>query len=63
MCSSAQSCLTLRDPMNYSPPGSSMEFPRQDYWSGLPLPSPAKCRVRTNNLNTNKIFYILVTSL
>ena len=35
----AQSCLTLRDPMDCSPPGS-MGFSTQDYWSGLPLPSP-----------------------
>ena len=27
--------------MNYSPPGSlSMGFSRQEYWSGLPFPSP-----------------------
>ena len=32
----AQSCLTLCDPMD--PP--SMEFSRQEYWSGLPFPSP-----------------------
>ena len=38
----AQSCLTLRDPMDCSPPGSclSMGFSRQEYWSGLPCPSP-----------------------
>ena len=30
-----QSCLTLCNPMDYSPPGSSiMEFSRQEYWSG-----------------------------
>ena len=38
----AQSCPTLRDPMNCSlyqaPP--SMGFSRQEYWSGVPLPSP-----------------------
>ena len=36
----AQSCPTLSDPMDCSPPGSflSMEFPRQEYWSGLPCP-------------------------
>ena len=37
----AQSCLTLCDPMYCSlkaPP--SMEFSRQEYWSGLPFPSP-----------------------
>ena len=33
----AQSCVTLCNPMNCSPPG----FSRQEYWSGLPFPSPA----------------------
>ena len=36
-----QSCLTLHDPMDSSqqaPP--SMGFSRQEYWSGVPLPSP-----------------------
>ena len=35
-----QFCLTLCDPMNCSPPGSSlsMGFSRQEYWSGLPCP-------------------------
>ena len=37
----AQSCPTLCDPMDCSPPGSSiMEFSRQEYWSMLPFPSP-----------------------
>ena len=37
----AQSCLTLCDPVDCSPPGSSLHgFSRQDYWSGLPFPSP-----------------------
>ena len=44
----AQSCPTLSDPMDCSLPGSSaaayqapppMGFSRQEYWSGLPLPS------------------------
>ena len=27
--------------MDYNPPGSSVHgFPRQEYWSGLPFPSP-----------------------
>ena len=34
-----QSCLTLCDPMDYSPPGS-IGFPRQIYWNGWPFPSP-----------------------
>ena len=34
-------CLTLSDPMDCSPPGSSVHgFSRQEYWSGVPLPSP-----------------------
>ena len=37
----SQSCLTRNDPMDCSPPGSSIHgFSRQEYWSGLPLPSP-----------------------
>ena len=33
--------LTLCDPMDCSPPGSYvLEFSRQEYWSGLPLPPP-----------------------
>ena len=36
----AQSCLTLGDPMDCSPPAPpSMGFYRQEYWSGLPFPS------------------------
>ena len=46
-----QSCLTLFDAMGCSPPGSSVHrilfffvfpivFSRQEYWSGLPFPSP-----------------------
>ena len=36
---SFQSCLTLCNPMDCSPPGS-LAFSRQEYWSGLPCPSP-----------------------
>ena len=36
---SLQLCLTLCDPMDSSPPGSSVHR-RQEYWSGLPFPSP-----------------------
>ena len=36
-----QSCPTLCDPIDSSPPGSlSMGFSRQEYWNGLPSPSP-----------------------
>ena len=38
---SAQLCLTLCDPVDCSPPAPlSMGFPRQEYWSGLPFPTP-----------------------
>ena len=37
----AQSRLTLWNPMDYKPPGSSaMAFSRQEYQSGLLFPSP-----------------------
>ena len=40
---SLQSCPTLCNPMDSSPPGSSvMGFSKQEYWSGLPCPSPQK---------------------
>ena len=35
---SLQSCPTLCDPIDGSPPGSSV--PRQEHWSGLPFPFP-----------------------
>ena len=38
---SLQSCLSLWDPMDCSPPASSfVGFSRQEYWSGLPCPPP-----------------------
>ena len=40
---SLQSCLTLCDLIDSSPPGSpfpSLAFSRQEYWSRLPFPSP-----------------------
>ena len=38
----AQSCLTLCDPMDYIAHQAPlpMRFSRQEYWSGLPFPSP-----------------------
>ena len=40
-CVVAQSCPTLCDPMDCSLRGPlSMGFSRQEYWSGLPFPSP-----------------------
>ena len=38
---SLQSCPTLCDPRDGSPPGfPSLGFSRQEHWSGLPFPSP-----------------------
>ena len=38
---SLQSCLTLCDPIDGSPPGPpSLGFSTQEYWSGSPFPSP-----------------------
>ena len=40
---SLQSCPTLCDPRDGSPPGSpSLRFSRQEHWSGLPFPSPMR---------------------
>ena len=36
----ALSCLTLCDPVDCRPSGSSVEFSRQEYCSGSPFPSP-----------------------
>ena len=41
VCSVAQSCLTVWDSMDCSPPGFSVHgFFRQEYWSGFPFPPP-----------------------
>ena len=38
---SLQSCPTLCNPIDGSPPGfPSLGFSRQEHWSGLPFPSP-----------------------
>ena len=38
---SLQSCPTLCNPIDGSPPGTlSLGFSRQEHWSGLPFPSP-----------------------
>ena len=40
---SIQSCLTLCDPVDCSPPAPlSLGFSRQEHWSGLPFPSPVR---------------------
>ena len=53
---SPQSCPTLRDPMDSSPPGSSvMGFSRQEYWIGLPFPSPIQTSRGTSNSTHHKV--------
>ena len=45
-----QSCPTLLDPMDCSlrQAPSSMGFSRREYWSGMPLPSPVPCSVKSS---------------
>ena len=38
LCLVVQSCTTLCDPLDQIPP--SKGFSEQEYWSGLPFPSP-----------------------
>ena len=41
VCVCAQLCLTLCSSMDCNQPGSSvLEFPRWEYWRGLPFPTP-----------------------
>ena len=48
----AQSCLTLCNRIAIACQAPlSMEFSRQEYWSGLPFPSPKENRV---NMNTER---------
>ena len=48
----AQSCPTLSNPMDCSLQApSSMGFSRQEYWSGVPLPSPISTIKIVNNLH------------
>ena len=61
----AQSCLTLSDPMDCSLPGSSlpMGFSRQEYWSGLPLPSPLLSpRVCSNSCPSSRWGHLTTSS-
>ena len=56
---SLQSCQTLCDPIDGSPPGSpDPGFSRQEHWSGLPFPSPQVC---LNLVILKDILEILIT--
>ena len=41
-CLVTKLCLTLCNPMDYSPTDCSVWFPREEHWSGLPHPSPGE---------------------
>ena len=46
-----QLCLTLCDPMDCSPPGSSVQgYSRQDFWSGLPCSPLGDLPTQRSNL-------------
>ena len=52
----AQSCPTLRDPMDCSLPGSSVHgIFLQEYWNGVPLPSPSMLHTDSQILRKNSI--------
>ena len=63
VCSVAQSCPTLSDPMDCNLPGSSVHgISWQEYWSGLPFPPPkdlpiANTVMYETNVNTVKQLY------
>ena len=47
---SLQSCPTLCDPIDSSPPGSPVPlgFSRQEHWSGLPFPREGQIKRKYN---------------
>ena len=52
----AQSCPTLRDPMDCSLPGSSIHgISRQEYWSRLPFPSPGNTAQSGGEMTTSEL--------
>ena len=59
----AQWCPTLCDPMNCSMPDSlSTDFSRQEYWGGLPFPTPGDLPTQGSNsglLHCGQILYHL----
>ena len=63
-CFVTQPCLTLCDPVDCSPPGSSvLEISQAKYWSGLPYPPPggyARLRDRTWVSCTACLFFTIL---
>ena len=52
----AQSCPTLRDPVDCSLPGS-MGFPRQGYWNGQPFPLPGRSSQSRDRTRVSYVFH------
>ena len=64
MCSVTQLCQTLCGPMDYNLPDPlSMEFSRQESWSGLPLPTLGIIPTQGSNLCLLSLLYWEVDSL
>ena len=61
---SLQSCLTLRDPIDSSPQAPlSLRFPRQEYWSGLPFPSPTIGLYIKPNFGWGRVVHLCVVNV
>ena len=62
VCARAQLCLTLCDPMDVAHLAPlSMGFSRQEYWSGLPFPSPGSLPVSSISCIGRWILYHCTT--
>ena len=61
----AQSCLTPSDPMDCREAPPSMGFSRQEYWSGVPLPSNHVNLQSSHHTekNCNYVWWWILTSL
>ena len=60
----AQSCPTLSDPTDCSLPGSSViGFSRQEYWSGVPLPSLGHFSYCSSNSPAPSLLYYTSAAL
>ena len=64
VCSVAQSCLTICSPMDWAYKAPlSMEFSKQEYWSGLPLPIPGDLLMQRSNPCLLHLLHLQVDSL
>ena len=59
-----QLCLTLHDPVDCSPPGSSVhEVSRREFWSGVPFPPPGDLPDPGTELESQSLLHWQVGSL